>query len=343
MELGIGMFGDLRFDKNSGHFQDAGERMKEIIDEVKLADKLGIDVFAMGEHHRMDYAVAAPEIMLAAMATVTKRIKLSSGVTVLSSSDPVKVYQDFSMIDLMSDGRVEIMAGRGSFIESFPVFGYDLRDYNQLFEEKLELLDKLNKEEVVNWEGRFRPKIEEQVIYPRPGRRLPIWIAVGGTPESVIRAARYGFPIIFAIIGGRWPQFKPLIDLYKEEYQAAGNDPDVMQIGVHCHTFLDESEEKLIENYFDDYAAQMNRIGKDRGWPLYTQMQFKGGLSPEGALVMGDAEQAAEKIIKMVEFFGLSRYVAHLDVGAPRHKDMMKAIEIYGEEVVPKVKAHFGS
>lgn len=338
MELGIGMFGDLTFDRQTQKFQPAAQKLNEIIEQVKLADELGIDVVTMGEHHREDYAVSSPEIILSALSTVTKNIKLSSGVTVLSSTDPVKVYQDFATIDLISDQRVEIMAGRGSFIESFPLFGYDLKDYNSLFEEKLELLVHLNQNEVINWQGNHRAPIVNQTIYPRPERELPIWIAVGGTPESVVRAARLGLPIIFAIIGGMPKQFKPLIDFYKQQYIQFGHDPEKMQVGVHSHTFLADSKQELLENYFPYYKAQMDRIGKDRGWAPYTQMQFEGGMSPEGALFMGETNQVIDKMIATIEMFGLTRFVAHIDVGGPTHKEMMKAIELYGSKVLPEVR-----
>ena len=341
MELGIGMFGDLTFDRQTNQFQPAKQKLNEIIEQVKLADELGIDVFSIGEHHRADYAVSSPEIILAALSTVTKRIKLGSGVTVLSSTDPVKVYQDFATVDLLSDGRSEIIAGRGSFIESYPLFGYDLKDYNSLFEEKLDLLLHLNENEVINWEGKHRPAIVNQTIYPQPERKLPVWIAVGGTPESVLRAARLGLPIIFAIIGGMPKQFKPLIDFYKENYKAFGHDVSKMQVGVHSHAFVSESREDLIRHYFPYYAAQMDRIGKDRGWQPYTKMQFEGGMSPEGALFMGDAHQVAEKMIQTIELFGLTRFIAHIDVGGPSHMDMMKAIELYGTKVLPEVRKAF--
>jgi|SRR5690625_831324 len=340
MELGIGMFGDLTFDKEKGQYQNAGERMKQIIEQVKLADELGLDVFAMGEHHREDYAVPAPEIMLAALSTVTKNIKLASGVSVVSSADPVKLYQDFGMIDLISNQRAEIFAGRGSFIESFPLFGYDLKDYNELFEEKLDLLLQLNKKENISWEGKFRAPIINQTVYPQPERELPVWAAVGGTPASIERAARYGMPVIFAIIGGRPRQFIPLVEYYKEQYIRNGHDFDKIQIGVHSHTFIGHSQEELIDQYFPHYKEQMDRIGKDRGWAPYTLMQFKGGMSPEGALFMGSPSEVTEKIIHTIEMFGLSRFIAHLDVGGPSHEDMMKTIELYGTEVVPKVRAH---
>lgn len=338
MELGIGMFGDLTFDRQTQKFQPAKQKLNEIIEQVKLADELGIDVISMGEHHREDYAVSSPEIILSALATVTKRIKLGSGVTVLSSTDPVKVYQDFATVDLISDQRVEIMAGRGSFIESFPLFGYDLKDYNSLFEEKLELLVHLNQNEIINWEGNHRAPIVDQTIYPRPERELPIWIAVGGTPESVVRAARLGLPIIFAIIGGMPKQFKPLIEFYKQQYIQFGHDPEKMQVGVHSHTFLADSKQELLDNYFPYYKAQMDRIGKDRGWAPYTQMQFEGGMSPEGALFMGETNQVIDKMIATIEMFGLARFIAHIDVGGPTHKEMMKAIELYGSKVLPEVR-----
>ena len=338
MELGIGMFGDLTFDRQTQKFQPAKQKLNEIIEQVKLADELGIDVISMGEHHREDYAVSSPEIILSALATVTKRIKLGSGVTVLSSTDPVKVYQDFATVDLISDQRVEIMAGRGSFIESFPLFGYDLKDYNSLFEEKLELLVHLNQNEVINWEGNHRAPIVDQTIYPRPERELPIWIAVGGTPESVVRAARLGLPIIFAIIGGMPKQFKPLIEFYKQQYIQFGHDPEKMQVGVHSHTFLADSKQELLDNYFPYYKAQMDRIGKDRGWAPYTQMQFEGGMSPEGALFMGETNQVIDKMIATIEMFGLTRFIAHIDVGGPTHKEMMKAIELYGSKGLPEVR-----
>lgn len=338
MELGIGMFGDLTFDRQTNKFQPAKQKLNEIIEQVKLADELGIDVISMGEHHREDYAVSSPEIILSALATVTKRIKLGSGVTVLSSTDPVKVYQDFATVDLISDQRIEIMAGRGSFIESFPLFGYDLKDYNSLFEEKLELLVHLNQNEIINWEGNHRAPIVDQTIYPRPERELPIWIAVGGTPESVVRAARLGLPIIFAIIGGMPKQFKPLIEFYKQQYIQFGHDPEKMQVGVHSHTFLADSKQELLDNYFPYYKAQMDRIGKDRGWAPYTQMQFEGGMSPEGALFMGETNQVIDKMIATIEMFGLTRFIAHIDVGGPTHKEMMKAIELYGSKVLPEVR-----
>lgn len=342
MELGIGLFGDLSVDPQTGQYQSTSEKYTELIDQMKLADELGIDLVALGEHHREDYSISAPEIMLAALATVTRRIKLVSGVNVISSADPVKLYQDFAMIDLLSGQRAEIIAGRGSFIESFPLFGYDLQDYNELFVEKLELLLELQNNKKFSWEGRFRAPIRDQQVFPSPDRPIPVWIAVGGTPASVQRAARLGLPIIFAIIGGMPAQFKNLIEYYKEQYIAHGHDPAGMQIGVHSHTFLSESREAVLEDYYPSYARSMDRIGRERGWPgSYTREKFEAGMSPHGALYMGSPEEVTEKIIRTIEMFGLTRFVAHIDVGGPTHAQLMKTIELYGGQVIPAVKAHF--
>ncbi|HQF42537.1 MAG TPA: LLM class flavin-dependent oxidoreductase [Ignavibacteriaceae bacterium] len=342
MKLGIGMFGDMSFDLQTKKYQKASERLKEIIEEVKLADELGIDSFAMGEHHREDYAVPAPEILLASVASVTKNIRLLSGVNVISSADPVKLFQDFVMIDLISNHRAEIMAGRGSFIESFPLFGYNLEDYNELFEEKLELLLTLRSNEVVNWKGQFRVPIVNQTIYPRPEREIPISIAVGGTPASVLRAAKLGLPIVFAIIGGNPEQFKPLIEYYKEVYAQSGHDIKKMKIGVHSHTFIADSEEEIMNDYYPHYAHAMNKIGRERGWrSAYTPANFKASIGPDGALYMGEPDYVAEKLIKTIEMFEIEQYIAHIDVGGPDHKQMMKNIELLGTKVFPKVKEYF--
>lgn len=342
MELGIGMFGDLVYDFQTKEYQKPSVRLKEIIEEVKLADELGIDTIAMGEHHREDYAVPAPEVMLASLATVTKKIKLSSGVNVISSADPVKLFQDYSMIDLISNHRAEIMAGRGSFIESFPLFGYNLDDYNELFEEKLGLLLELRSKSVINWKGRFRSPIVNQTIYPRPEREIPISIAVGGTPSSVLRAAKLGLPIIFAIIGGRPIQFKPLIDYYREEFIKHGHKPSKMRIGVHSHTFVAGSKKEVLETYYARYAHSMNKIGRERGWmSSYTQESFEAGMGAAGALYMGSTDDVTEKLIRTLEMFDIREYIAHIDVGGPTHEQMMKTIELLGTKVFPAVRKHF--
>ena len=338
-EIGVGMFGDLPFDKETGKFANPQQKLQEILAEIKLADELGIDVFALGEHHRPDYVVSSPEMVLSAAASITKNIKLMSAVTVLSSAEPVKVYQDFSTLDLISGGRAEIGVGRGSFIESFPLFGYNLNDYHELFEEKLDLLLKINSQENVTWKGNLRASMENQTVYPRATKngKLPVWIAVGGTPESVLRAARLGLPLVVAIIGGLPKQFKPLIDFYKQEYLKNGHNPEEMQIGIHSHTLVSEDPE-VIDGYFENYAAQMNRIGSTRGWSPYTKMQYEGGRSKDGALFIGNSEEVAEKINMVKEMFGLTRYIAHMDVGAPNHEVMMKSIELFGTKVSEKVR-----
>lgn len=334
MELGIGMFGDLAFDQTTGKYKDAGVKIREIIEQVKLMDEVGIDVFAMGEHHRPDYAVSSPEMVLAAAASVTKNIKLASGVTVLSSSEPVKVYEDFATLDLISDGRAEIYVGRGSFIESFPLYGYSLNDYEQLFDEKLELLLKINSEENVSWSGELRAPMQNQTVYPRAKNngKLPIWRAVGGTPQSVLSAAKLGMPLVVAIIGGMPIQFKNLIEFYKQEYLKAGHAESEMQIAIHSHTFVSD-DKKVIDGYFYNYKSQMDRIGKSRGWAPYTKMQYEGGRSEDGALFIGNPNEVADKINYIKEIFGITRFIGHMDVGAPEDDVMRKSIELFATEV----------
>ena len=338
MELGIGMFGDNHYNAK-GEPLPAGNRLRELIEEMKLMDEMGIDFFGIGEHHRPDYAVSVPEIILAAAAPVTRNLKLGSAVSVLSSSDPVRIYQSFATIDQISNGRAEIVAGRGSFIESFPLFGYDLRDYDALFQEKLELLLKINQENPVTWKGNFRPALEHQQVLPRAmNDKLPIWIAVGGTPESVVRAARLGLPVIFAIIGGNPAQFKPLFIYYRELYENFGHDMSRFQVGVHMHSFFGEDSKQTADTYYPVYAAQMTRVGRSRGWPPFSRQQFDYGRSKEGAYIIGDASESVDKILQMHEMFGLTRFSAHMDVGGPSHESLMKSIEIFGTKIAPKVR-----
>jgi probable LLM family oxidoreductase len=338
MEIGISMFGDLAFDQSTKSFQPAQQRIQEILEEIKLADEVGLDVFGIGEHHRPDFSVSSPEIILAAAAGITKNIKLTSSVTVLSSTDPVRVYQNFSSLDLVSNGRAEITVGRGSFIESFPLFGYNLNDYAGLFTEKLELLKIINENDTVNWKGKYRAALVDQQVLPRAvDNHLDIWIAVGGTPESVVRAARLGFPLIIAIIGGMPKQFQPFFQLYKDEYLKAGHDPAKMQLATHSHGLIGDSAQATADNYFPHYAQQMNRIGKDRGWAPYSKAQFEGGRTKDGALFVGDVDQVVDKILYHQEMFGLTRFLLHMDVGAPPHKDLMRTIELLGTKVKPAV------
>ncbi len=338
MELGIGMFGDLQINAK-GEVQSTQQRLQEIIEEIKLMDEVGLDFFGIGEHHRPDYAVSVPEIILAAASTVTKNIKLGSAVSVLSSSDPVKLYQSFATIDLISNGRAELMAGRGSFIESFPLYGYNLQDYDQLYDEKLALLLKINKEQKITWKGQFRPALNNQEILPRAlNDNLKIWVAIGGTPASVERAGRLGLPVIFAIIGGNPAQFKPLFDYYKAVYLENGHDLAKFEVGVHMHSFFGEDSAEIADYYYPLYSSQMDRIGRSRGWPPFQKHQFDLGRDQRGALVIGDANEAIDKILATQELFGLTRFSAHMDVGGPSHKAMMKSIELFGNQIASKVR-----
>lgn len=332
------MFGDLSVDEQ-GKRKSAALRLQELIEEIKLADETGLDVFALGEHHREDYVISSPEIVMAAAATVTKKIKLASAVTVLSSADPVKVYEDFATVDLLSHGRAEIMAGRGSFIESFPLFGYDLRDYDRLFEEKLDLLLKINEQETVNWKGTLRAPLVNQKVLPRAyNNHLRVWIAVGGTPESVIRAGRLGLPLIVAIIGGSPRQFKSLVQLYKDEYRNAGHDISKMEVGIHSHSFVADNSKEAADILFPYYSKQMSKIGKERGWSSYSREQYEAGRTKEGALFIGSPAEVIDKIAYMKELFGITRFVAHIDVGGAPHKDLMKTIELYGTKIAPELR-----
>lgn len=338
MELGISMFGDNHFDKN-GKPLPPGPRLKELMEEIKLMDEVGLDFFGIGEHHRPDYAVSVPEIVLAAAACVTKKIKLGSAVNVLSSSDPVRLYESYATLDLLTDGRAELMAGRGSFIESFPLYGYRMEDYDELFDEKLDLLVKINNENPITWEGKFRPPLKNQLILPRAlNDHLNIWVAVGGTPESVVRAARYALPVMFAIIGGNPAQFKPLFDYYKKAFIHFNPDGTKMQTGVHMHALFGENSRQISEEYYPVYSSQMDRVGRSRGWPPYQKQQYDAGRSRQGHLLIGDASEAIDKILYLQELFGLTRFSAHMDVGGPSHSLLMKSIEIFGLKIAPKVR-----
>lgn len=340
MEIGISMFADLPLNEVTGKHQSAQQRIQELLAEIKLADDVGLDIFGIGEHHRSDYAVSSPDIILAAAASITKKIHLASAVTVLSSTDPVRAYQNFATIDLLSNGRAELTVGRGSFIESFPLFGYNLKDYNKLFEEKLDLLLEINKDEVVNWSGSVRPPLNNQQVLPRAlNDKLSIWVAAGGTPESVQRAGRLGLPLMIAIIGGYPIQFKPLFELYKQTYQAYDHPLREYQVGIHSHALIGADSASIADTYYPYYAAQMNRIGKDRGWQPYSRGQFEMGRTMDGALFVGEPNEIVDKILQQQELFGLTRFVAHMDVGGPPHELIMKSIELLGTVVAPQVRA----
>ncbi len=334
MELGLATFADL----SSGVSPE--QRMRDLLEEATLADQLGLDVFAVGEHHRADFLVSAPAVALAAIAARTERIRLSSAVTVLSSDDPVRVFQQFAQVDLISGGRAEIMAGRGSFIESFPLFGYDLDDYDELFAEKLKLLLEIRESTYVSWSGAHRAPLEDAGVWPRPVQsELPIWIAVGGTPQSVVRAGTLGLPLTVAIIGGQPEQFAPLIELYREALGAAGHDSARARIAINTHAFVAERSERADAAFAPSYLAMMNRIGRERGWPPAGRQQYDALRSPRGALAVGSPEQVAEKILFEHQLFGNQRYIGQMSVGAVAHSDVMRSIELFGTEVAPLVRA----
>lgn len=343
MEFGIYTFADITPDPSSGKLS-AHQRLKDLMEEIEMAEQAGLDVFAVGEHHRPDYAVSSPAVVLAAAAVKTKRIKLSSAVSVLSSDDPVRVFQDFATIDQLSDGRAEIMAGRGSFIESFPLFGFDLKDYDELFSEKLELLVKLNKSVKVTWKGRHRPAINNLGIYPRPYQaELPVWVAVGGTPESVIRAATLGLPMGLAIIGGMPERFGPIVNLYRDAWNRIGHAETGMKVGINSHCYVAENSQQAAGEFFPYYAEAMTRIGRERGWPPTTRHQFDEMRSPRGALLVGSVSEIVDKILFEHSIFKHNRFLAQMDVGAVPHRNLMKSIELFGTRVVPEVKKALSS
>jgi probable LLM family oxidoreductase len=334
MELGLATFADL----SSGISPE--QRMRDLIEEAVLGDELGLDVFAIGEHHRPDFLVSAPAVALAALAVKTERIRLSSAVTVLSSDDPVRVFQEFAEVDLLSGGRAEIMAGRGSFIESFPLFGYDLDDYDELFAEKLELLLAIRDSERVTWSGRHRAPLGDATVWPRPLQNpLPIWVAVGGTPQSVVRAGTLGLPLTLAIIGGQPERFVPLVDLYREAFVAAGGSASEARVAINTHAFVGETSAAADSAFAASYLAMMNRIGRERGWPPSGRPEYEALRSPRGALAVGSPEQVAEKLLFEHELFGHQRYIAQMSVGAVAHRDVMRSIELYGTRVAPVVRA----
>jgi probable LLM family oxidoreductase len=318
--------------------------MRNLLETIELADQVGLDVFALGEHHRPDFISSAPEVILAAAATRTKTIRLSSAVTVLSSDDPVRVFQRFATLDLISRGRAEIMAGRGSFIESFPLFGYDLQDYNELFVEKLELLLKLRESEHITWSGKHRASLGGQGVYPRPLQaQIPIWVAVGGTPESVVRAGTLGLSLALAIIGGLPEQYAPLVELYKRAARHAGHDPDQLGFSINSHGYIADDSKQAIEESFPSFQLVMNKIGRERGWPGMTKEQFVGSTSLRGANFIGSPEEIVGKILYQHEIFGHHRLLLQLSVGTMPHDKVMHAIELLGTKVAPIVRAEIAS
>jgi probable LLM family oxidoreductase len=341
MEIGIYTFGDVGTHPVSKEVITPKQRISNLIEEIELADQVGLDVFAVGEHHRPDYAVSAPAVILGAAAVKTKRIKLSSAVTVLSSDDPVRVFQQFATIDLLSGGRAEIMAGRGSFIESFPLFGYDLNDYDELFSEKLEMLLKLNESEQITWKGKHTQTISNRGVYPRPyQKKLPIWIAVGGTPESIVRAAEHGLPMALAIIGGLPSGFVPHIQVYRDVYKKAGHDMGGLQLSINSHTYIADDPQQAADEFYPPYAEVMTRIGKERGWPPTSRQQYDASLSQKGALLVGSPQQVIDKILYQHELFGHTRFLAQMSLGAMPHDKILHAIELLGTKVAPAIRKY---
>jgi probable LLM family oxidoreductase len=339
MEIGIYDFAEVFPDPQTGETITTAERLRNLVDQVELADQVGLEVFGLGEHHRPDFPGSAPAVVLAAMAERTEEIRLTSAVTVLSSDDPVRVFQDFATLDLLSGGRAEIMAGRGSFIESFPLFGYDLADYDALFDEKIRLLLKIRDNEIVNWTGKHRSPLHDQGVYPRPlQQRLPIWIAVGGSPESAVRAGVLGTPMALAIIGGLPERFVPLVDLYRETGARAGHTPESLAVSINSHAFVANTSQEAADLFYASYAPVMNRIGRERGWSGVTRGQFEAGRSSRGHLLVGSSQEVTEKVLFQHELFGNQRFLAQMSVGAMAHKPMMRAIELLGTEVAPAVR-----
>ncbi|HEY3287840.1 MAG TPA: LLM class flavin-dependent oxidoreductase [Gemmatimonadaceae bacterium] len=339
LELGIYSFAETTFDPATGQRASTAQRLQDLIEEIEIADQVGLDVYGVGEHHRPDYAVSTPAVVLAAAAARTKHIRLTSAVSVLSSDDPVRVFQEFSTLDLLSNGRAEIMAGRGSFIESFPLFGYDLDDYHDLFTEKLDLLLALRANERVTWQGRFRAAMKDQPVYPRPVQDpLPVWIAIGGTPQSAARAGTLGLPLAIAIIGGEPARFTPFVQIYRDAWARAGHDPAKARVSINSHGFLAESAADAAESFWPRYADVMGRIGRERGWPPPSRAHFDRERSPHGALLVGSPQQVTDKILYEHELFGMDRFLIQLSVGTMPHAQMMRAIELYGTVVAPAVR-----
>ena len=338
MEIGVFTFADVRSDPATGEPVGPEQRLREVLEEAELADEVGLDVFGVGEHHRPDFAVSTPAVVLAAIAARTERIRLTSAVTVLSSDDPVSVFQEFSTLDLLSGGRAEIMVGRGSFIESFPLFGYDLRDYDELFAEKLDLLLRLREEEHVTWSGRHRAPLTGQGVHPRPVQDpIPVWVAVGGTPESAVRAGTLGLPMALAIIGGLPERFAPFAELHRRAAGQAGHDP-VPALSINSHGYIADTPDRALDESFPYVAGAMNRIGRERGWPPLTRRGYDAAATLRGANFVGAPEQVVEKILFQHEIFRHDRFLLQLTIGGTPHEGILRSIELLGTEVAPVVR-----
>lgn len=337
MEIGIDSFASAMYGENSLSSVDA---MEQLLERIVKADKAGLDVFGIGEHHKKEFLDSAPDVILAAAAARTKRILLGSAVKVLSTDDPVRVYQSFATLDLISRGRAEIVVGRGSAIDAYPLFGFSLKDYDALFKEKLELLLKIRDNEYVTWSGQFRPALDNQPVYPRAlQEKLPIWLGVGGTPESFIRAGSLGLPLMVAVIGGETERFRPLIDLYREAGRSAGFTPEQLKVGLHSPGYVAETDEKAIEEYYPGYKELWTKLGKERGWPPVTRPQFDTLLAPRGALAVGGPETVAKKLIRHSKALGgIDRFTFQMDNAGLTQQQLLQSIELIGTKVIPLVK-----
>jgi len=342
MEIGIDSFASAMYgDNNSLSSVDA---MEQLLQRIELADQAGLDVFGIGEHHKKEFLDSATAVILSAAAARTKRIHLTSAVTVLSAADPVRVYQNFATLDLISKGRAEIVVGRGSSIEAYPLFGFDLDDYDQLFKEKLDLLLKIRDSEFITWSGRFRPALDNLPVYPRSlQEKLPVWLGVGGTPESFARAGTLGLPLMVAVIGGETHRFRPLVDLYWDAGKAAGYKPGELKVGLHSPGYVGTSNEKAVTDYYPGYAELWTKLGRERGWPPVTRPQFESLIGPKGVLVVGGPEQVAEKILRHSEALGgISRFTFQMDNAGLTHIQLMNSIELIGTKVIPLIKNESG-
>jgi probable LLM family oxidoreductase len=336
MEIGVDSFAAM-FSGNSNKKINDADALSQLLERIEYADRSGLDIFGIGEHHRKGFLDSAPTLILAAAAARTKRIRLTSAVTVLSSADPVRVFQNFATLDLISGGRAEMVAGRGSFIEAFPLFGFNLEDYDELFSEKLDLLLKIRNNEFVTWSGKFRPPLKNQPVYPRPIQDLfPIWVGTGGTPESFIRAGTLGLPLMVAIIGGETHNFRPLIDIYREAGKKAGYLPDQLKIGMHSLGYVANTTKEALDDFYPGYAESMTKIGKERGWAPMTRARFESQLGPKGALLVGSPEEVAEKILRHSEALGgISRLTFQMDTAELSHEKLMRAIKLIGTRIKP--------
>jgi probable LLM family oxidoreductase len=339
MELGITTFAETYPDPKTRELIGHGERLNQVLDEIVLAEQVGLEVYGVGEHHRPDFASSSPVVVLAAAAGRTERIRLTPAVVILSSDDPVRVFQDYATLDLVSNGRAELLVGRGSFIESFPLFGYSLSDYDALFSEKLDLLLAIRDNERVTWSGRFRSALQDQPIYPRPRQDpLPIWVGVGGSPESIVRAGMRGLPVALAIIGGNPDRFAVFADLHRRTLTESGFDPSDAPLAVHAHGYIGETTEQAADEYYNAYAVAMTQLGRERGWGPMTRAQYDMMRAPEGSLVLGDVETVAAKILRMKRVLGIDRFMLHISVGTLPHEQVLRAIDLLGNEVAPIVK-----